>query len=105
MKEGIIIIAVLVALLVWEKVQRIVEGRRWAGERRDLLNRVMARNFDEYVVSTEQPVVRIQQPVGSGQGEDQEPEEDIDLARGEHEVIAQLTSKAEAGYQEFVGRR
>ncbi|HET6453531.1 MAG TPA: hypothetical protein VFI02_03925, partial [Armatimonadota bacterium] len=109
MKEGIIIIAVLVALLVWEKVQRIVEARRWAGERRDLLDRLMARNFDEYVeyrqseVGGRQSVVRPSTNSGQETAEAEEREEDMEACRAEDEAIRELASKAEAGYQNFVG--
>ena len=52
-----VIIVLLIALLVWEK-------NRFDGRERDLLNRLMARDYREYVEGTN----RLEQPAKSPDG-------------------------------------
>jgi len=105
-----IVIGVLGVLLIWEKVQHIVEARRWAGERKDLLNRLMARNFGEYEAAEIRNATADEHESGEWENgrmgeEARGREEDMEAVRAEEESMRILASKAETGYQAFVGGR
>ena len=99
----ILVIAILVTLLVGEKALHILAERRWAAERKDLLDRIMARDFDAYasVASSQRSVVS--EPEATEDGKTSEwPAEDDELGVSPDEY-RDLAAASEAGYQHFVG--
>jgi hypothetical protein len=56
---------ILLALVLVERVERIVAGRRWAATERDLLNRIQAGSLPQYAAfqeQSEEPAEDVEEP-------------------------------------------
>ncbi|MHB1000485.1 MAG: hypothetical protein ACYC27_14695 [Armatimonadota bacterium] len=101
--EMIVLIVVLFLYLAWEKLSREFAEKRWDKERRDLLDRLMAKDFAEYTYSRELQVTDNGRRIVLDEGPEAGTiEETLDTGVDPQEYT-KLASASDAGYVTFVG--